>query len=963
VSASSGATGTQSAGGDRHKVLWHAISLFVILAASLLLFYKHFLTRGMLMHVDMTFPTTITRNLALYNHTWWQYGSVQNIWNVQRIFWTYPLLLVAKWFNIATDRYLLVMFTSTFALAGVSMYALAHYSIRRFRLGLTATYAPYVGAVFAALVFMYNPFSVSHLWPYFGYPGYAALPLVFLLLVIAVDRPKAWNVILLAVLISVAGTGPINVIWYWFMIAAYIIFHLVSKRFSRASLAAAGKVLGPALGIYVLLNAMWVMPYMGSQIINKPFTPTYISTFSRPMLDTLSASGTVLNNIRFTAGWGLPVNPLPSGTIWTILSFALPLSALAAVLIFRRKMLRDRVMLFWSIMFVVSVLLATGTSSIIGGAYSWFVLRAPAISAFGWVFRAADRWLVYAALFYALALGLLVSYLLRNTNSTKNVLAELVIFAVLISFVPNSLSYARYVYNPTKIPASYAQVNDALAGYGASARPIWLPFSKDGFHYDWAPEKRVGAFDVYSSNASLNNLQDLYNPNSYYNWFEALFSKTLFSPGEVLNKQVMLKDDLASRLLVPFSGKYVVYDSSVPGYTMAGPLEQDGSLKVVRRQGDLEVMRLDSSAELVRPAARTVIDDSFYDQLALAQKLPDGVFKKIAFAERSDRPGEPAGAVHMKEYLNQFDINGGFELRDAAGRPLGWDTGTNVNPYLRKQTHAVQSLQDLTSGFTGARPTVSLARRHNRDNKRCLKIVNPSSGDLSVYAVAGREIPVVSSEIYNVSTSIKYRNATWTHVDVEGFDVKAREWVRLVSCPTVRTGDSDWFKTDYSFYMPAGISKIRPVVVAGWAQSYFFPATSWFDDIRISRLDDSFYKELLDARAPSVSFKQVSPEKYEVRVIGANKPFVLVFGEAFDPLWVARFPDGKTVNPMRLYSTTTGFSIDRTGSYTMSVEYIPQGWFKQGLLVSVVTLLLCLAFLLYNWIRRRTRLRGHRNNG
>jgi hypothetical protein len=963
VKADEGTREKGATGGNR-KFLWHAISLFVILAASLLLFYKHFLTRGMLMHVDMTFPTTISRNLALYNHTWWQYGSVQNIWNVQRIFWTYPLLLFSKLFGVATDRYLLMLFTSTFALAGVSMYALAFFSIRRFKLGETATYAPYAGAVFAALIFMYNPFSVSHLWPYFGYPGYAALPLVFLMLVLAVEKPKAWSIVLLAVLISVAGTGPIDVIWYWFMIVAYLIFYLVSKRFSRASLAVAGKVTGPLLGLYLLLNAMWAMPYLGAQVINKPFNPTYINTFSRSMLDTLSESGTVLNNIRFTAGWGLPINPQPSGSLWVFLSFALPVSALVAVLILRRKMVRDRIVLFWSIMFVISVLLATGTSFVLSGAYSWFVLRAPAISSFGWVFRAADRWLIYAALFYALLLGLLVAYLLRNTNVRKNVVAEVIIIAVMISFIPNSLSYARYVYNPTRIPDAYDNVNKTLAEAKGSPRPIWMPFSKDGFRYTWAPEKRIGAFDVYTSNASLNNLQDIYNPNSYYNWFESLYSKTLFSPGEVLNKQIMLEDDVAAKLLIPFAGEYLVYDSSVPGYTLAEQLEADNSLGVVNRQGNLEVLQPDSGTALIRPATKTVVVDSFYDQLALSQKLTAEQLQGIGFDEDAGQGENLVGAIRLSDYMDPYDINGGFELKGPGGAPIGWAVDTNVNPFLRKKMQSQPAVPDLTSGFTDERASVSLSRRHGRSNRRCLKIVNHSTGDLSVYAVAGREVPVTSGEIYGVKTSIKYENASWTHVQVEGYDPRLKEWVKLVSCPTARTGSSDWFDTECSFYMPAGISRIRPVVVAGWAENPVFPATSWFDDISISRLESRFYSRLLSgAGAPGVTFKQLSPEKYEVQVKGADAPFMLVFAEAYDPLWTVRYEDGKTADPVRLYSTITGFPIEREGSYKLAVEYTPQRWFTEGFIISLVTLIMCLIFLLYNWTRRRTGIRSKQRSG
>ncbi|MHB8896768.1 MAG: hypothetical protein ACYC99_16560, partial [Candidatus Geothermincolia bacterium] len=563
------------------KNLRHVVCVLFIVLVSLLLFYKHFLSRGMLMHVDMTFPTTISRNIMLYNHSWWQYGSVQNIWNLQRIFWTYPLLGVAKLFHIPTDIYLLMLFCGTFALAGVSMYALAFDTIKRFKIGGTSAYAPYVGAVFAGIIFMYNPFSVSHLWPYFGYPGYAVLPLVFLLLVKTLEKPRAWKIVLLALLISVAGTGPINVVWYWFLIVAYLIFFLVSKRFDRKSLATAGKTLIPLVGLYALLNAMWMVPYAGSQFINKPINPVYINQFSRSMLDMLSKNGTIINNVRFTTGWGMPVDPSPHGAFWIVLSFALPALAIAAFVVFRKKAVKNHTVLFWTIMFAISVLLATGTSSILARPYSWFVLKAPGISSLGWVFRAADRWLIFAAVFYSLLLGLLVTWLLKDRDTLKTTLAVVAIAVTLVSFVPLTLSYAKDVYNPTHIPKDYDRVTQAMARANPENRPVWVPFARDGFHFTWAPEKRIGPFDVYTSNPSLNNLQDIFSLENYYYWLESVFSESVLGPGDVLNRDLLVGNGLASKLFLPLAGDNIVIDSSVPRMTASEALKKDTSLKSV----------------------------------------------------------------------------------------------------------------------------------------------------------------------------------------------------------------------------------------------------------------------------------------------------------------------------------------------------------------------------------------------
>jgi hypothetical protein len=947
-------------GGER-RFLWHALAIAFIVAASTILFYKFYYQRGLLMHVDMTFPTSIGRNLSLYAHTWWPYGSVQNIWNTQRVFWSMPLLWVVKLLGLSTSQYLLILFVGTFALAGVSMYAFAHKVIGWSGLGVTNRYAPYVGAVFAALVFMYNPWSVSHLWPYFGYPGYAVLPLVFLLLYKAVDSPRPRYVVTLALLISITSTGPIIVVWFWTLILTYLLFNLVVKKFSRQSLKAAVKVLVPLGALYALLNAMWIMPVGAAQFANKPFIPIYPAQLNQATLDMLSSQNSVINNLRFASGWMQPVNPQVNGAIWVILSFALPALALAALLVLRKKIAKDHVVIYWSVMFLLSILLATGSAFILRRPYSYFALHAPGVASYGWVLRVADRWLCFAPVFYALVLGLLVTRLLGARNAPRKALAVMLVAVVLVSFGPITLSYARTVYNPTRVPPDYDQVNRYIEKADDGARPIWMPFSTDGFRYYWAPEKRIRGFNVYSSNPNLNNFQDLYSKDSLYYWLESLFTRTAFAPSEVINAEVMLPKDLGSRLFLLFSARYLILDSSVPGYRFGNTFDADSSMKVVLKTPDLKLYELKDSFSYIRPAARTVAIDSYYDELALIQKLSPDDLSRISFSEFGKQPDKKYGVLNLSDYNEYFDINSGFEVTGADGLPLGWTQQKSAESLITAMLRKENALPPgLTAEEIGQRATLSVDTAVKATGNQSLRVENRASEDLALSAVAGPEVDVTPGNIYTVQTSVKYRNSKWTHVLVEGYETKTGKWVTLVKCPAVTSETSSgWKKTECAFYLPEGFSKIRPILVGGWAaDTGKGPALSWFDDVKLARTDDNLYLDLRSGGpGPSVNYEQVSQEKYKVQVKGATEPFVLVLGEAFDPLWEVKAADGKTIDPVRLYNVITGFPIDRQGSFELTIEYMPQRWFVLGLVISLIATLLCLVYLAYSLVRAGRRRR------
>jgi hypothetical protein len=119
-------------------------------------------------------------------------------------------------------------------------------------------------------------------------------------------------------------------------------------------------------------------------------------------------------------------------------------------------------------------------------------------------------------------------------------------------------------------------------------------------------------------------------------------------------------------------------------------------------------------------------------------------------------------------------------------------------------------------------------------------------------------------------------------------------------------------------------------------------------------VEDLFRAE--EKPAEAVGYERVDPTLWRARV-SARRPFMLVFAEAYDPLWEARvYKDGRLVEVVRsipVYGVINGFWINETGNLTVVIRYAPQDRFEQGLKISAATLVLCVFYLIWDWRRSR----------
>ena len=99
-------------------------------------------------------------------------------------------------------------------------------------------------------------------------------------------------------------------------------------------------------------------------------------------------------------------------------------------------------------------------------------------------------------------------------------------------------------------------------------------------------------------------------------------------------------------------------------------------------------------------------------------------------------------------------------------------------------------------------------------------------------------------------------------------------------------------------------------------------------------------------------YKQINPTKYVLEIKNATRPYTVSLAEAYDPLWSAHVEnvgennDFKT-NSFPLYGVVNGFYVNKTGDYSLVIEYQPQIWFIQGLTVSLLSIVgILIAFIL-----------------
>jgi len=101
-------------------------------------------------------------------------------------------------------------------------------------------------------------------------------------------------------------------------------------------------------------------------------------------------------------------------------------------------------------------------------------------------------------------------------------------------------------------------------------------------------------------------------------------------------------------------------------------------------------------------------------------------------------------------------------------------------------------------------------------------------------SIYGKEINVKPNGKYQLVTHMKLNDwTTQSHVALEGFNETSKVWHPLVQCPSGINGPLEWHEFSCFITIPDNITKIRPVLNAGWSSMPNKEATTLFDSINL----------------------------------------------------------------------------------------------------------------------------------
>ena len=293
----------------------------------------------------------------------------------------------------------------------------------------------------------------------------------------------------------------------------------------------------------------------------------------------------------------------------------------------------------------------------------------------------------------------------------------------------------------------------------------------------------------------------------------------------------------------------------------------------------------------------------------------------------------------------------------------GWNSTSNSpEAWSSPQTQFSASLDNLTK----------------TDGEYSLKLTTDSTGSSNWSHMRSQNISVEPNVNYRASIDIKTKNVNNTRVKIIGYNESSEEWEHVEHLVIGPRGTKGWREYSHSFSVSKNISKIKVAINAGWVlNSTAGNATTWFDNFKLfldteeknneidlvilySDENNQTLEDLFESnqKATILESKKIDATKYEVK-ISSTEPFMLGFAEAFDDFWIVHIDGLGTIESTPLHGMLNGFYINKTGNFTVIIEFKPQQWFNIGAGITGLSILVSFGlFILIEEIARRKKQKG-----
>jgi len=879
---------------------------------------------------DDFFPLDPVYVLSICPYVWlhlYSTGLVMDPFGISNLpFYAFLSGFNAISFSIVTLQKIFYYFTFTFS--GISAYFLTTSLL---------TENKRVAGLASALFYMMNPYSLSVVWAahyttlFFAYSS-APLFLALFIKGIMSKQPGRYAIYvgLLELLFSPMFDDPsvASIILLWIP-ALFLFYYLIIQRKDKTRLLSASRFCFYFIVVSVVINFWWILPaiYLG-------YTRFALDTgaySSSAVFIGGSISSTMWNSLRLLGDYYIWAKWYPvsiyawtetySSATFVFLSILIPITAFAALTL----KTRDKYCLFFALLSVLGLFLAKGVAEPLGNINLWLFQNVPLAVAFRTQFVCFGLVIVLGFTFLiGVTIGelwkrfrqtqftshrkiKLSKYAFKRRASPKAVVLASILIVLTVGFViynypfwNGDVIYPGSQYLPSariEVPSYYTDVGNYINGQPGDFRIMDIPPRLQGtsayaWEHGYIASDPIDEYYIHKPLIGVGFFSDielqLFNMLSSAEVPQS-FAKTL----ALMNcKYLLVHNDFNSSLI------------NAPGIN-----DTFDGFYLEKTFGQLDLYRNEywTPLQLYSTSNAILVQGNFSDMFQLLEGADYTVGDNLLLLSNQLNSNQLA---NLPETIVKYSpVNVSMQVLDGWVNRVNWSSinSSSINSYVARY-------------YTGWKGVISTCGAGDPDmlvfsspnNCSYFNRLDGSGGwssfDSTLIYIVTDDKPLSINSILANGQSVSDVTIFW------------------------QTGSTGSFKP---ILYPVEIPPHQKAII----QINHIANT-------VNLLINPEFSIPSAADESSITYQEINPTKYLVNV-NASEPYFLVFSESYDNGWVTSI-NGQQI-PNEYHFTANGYAngwyINKTGTYTITLEFWPQNLFYIGSAISITTLILCISYV------------------
>jgi hypothetical protein len=808
------------------------------------------------------------------------------------------------------------------------------------------------------------------------------------------------GIAIVSVVTSTAAANPPMFLMFAALFVFWLIFHLFTTPTDR-TLTGLKRIAFFLITTFLLalaINLFWIIPY-GSVLLNDyrgALTSGLGGIQFTDWLGPLSTNTSLLNVMRLQGAWdwyagwqGEPYVPAafpyqhnPFYLAWSVI---VPLIAFAALLC-KPKNIDRRLIYFLAIISLLGLIMGAGSHEPTGKIYKWLLERIQFLSIYRSPWYKFTTWTVFGySLLSAISLMVACQWLSTKKRVLPPILVGLIIAATLVyssglvlgKVFPRKEERIRLHSAHVTFPDYFFKAADWINNQGGDFRILQLP-AQEAFNYRWG----------------LGTLMDMtiFTFKQPTIWWPEQTGSGPAKPGsEAMTKQAYDRlyaglSEKMGRLYGLLNIRYLLQKDDID-YAFYGGLDSPEYIRSKMKQQDFTLAHEEGPwqfYEIKSADQRPLLfpTNRYYQTGKTEKELVSTVLSPLfqstdSYGNRVDQtlPASIPNGSALRPNLEKMTVAGNvmtapIQVPTAGRYFLSFEQIEPVDIQLDGQPISAQGEIDLAAGDHDLRMTVRSGLPNLINNPSFEDGIweqpidstqsQPGHKDFSASIIAdganGQAMRIESKShtaavrrAFNDFESNRQYFLSFSYRSSAGQPPRFGIWQQkaFVLDPAVELDRS----TDWQTYKT--LVQTRPSATEAHLFLYAdpteanIPTVADYDEVQVIKLpkflDTLTLASKLEPAAgmPTTTFVRRSSTAYDITVQNAQSPYILNFLEQFDAGWQLSATDRQplTANHIQVFGYANGWTIDRTGSYSLRLDFQPQRTFQSALFVSLLSLI------------------------